>query len=180
MDPEYRQEFISSEIDIGLPMQLREMREARGLETELCGGKDRDQQPRFSLMESRATGNFSLNTLKKMAALFDAGPDVSFVPWGEMIDFVESMSHRRLSILSFGDERKRLALAYARQRDTACSGDHQLPLVFPTGASTQCPPPFRRRRLAIRTIGTKNRCRFHPNYLHHIIGHHQPCRRRKV
>lgn len=141
IDPEYRQEFISSEIDIGLPMQLRAMRDARGWKQSFVAEKTGTKQPRFSLMERPGYGNFSLNTLKKLASLFDVGLIVSFVPWGEMIDFVEAMSHRRLSILPFSDERKRLALTYARHRDTgtASSGDHQMPLVFPTGASTQVP-----------------------------------------
>lgn len=166
MDPEYRQEFISSEIDIGLPMQLREMREARGWKQSFVAEKTGTKQPRFSLMESPGYGNFSLNTLKKMAALFDVGLIVSFVPWGEMIDFVESMSHRRLSILSFGDERKRLALAYARQRDTACSGDHQLPLVFPTGASTQVPSAVSQTATSYQEpIGTKESVQISPELL---------------
>jgi transcriptional regulator with XRE-family HTH domain len=139
IDPEYRQEFIASEIDIGLPMQLRAMRDARGWKQSFMAEKTGTKQPRFSLMERPGYGNFSLNTLKKLASLFDVGLIVSFVPWGEMIDFVESMSNRRLSILPFSDERKRLSLTYARQRDTTSSGDHQLPLVFSTGASTQVP-----------------------------------------
>lgn len=139
-DPEYRAAFISDEIDIGLPMQLRAMRESRGWRQSFVAEKTETKQPRFSLMERPGYGKYSLNTLKKLAALFDVALIVSFVPWGEMIDFVESLSRRRLSILPFGDEQKRLSLAYSKQHRTNPQETRQLSFVFSTGATPAISP----------------------------------------
>ena len=107
-DKEYRDAFISEEIDVGLPMQLRSMRDSRGWKQQYVAEKTGTKQPRFSLMEKAGYGNFSLNTLKKLASLFDVGLIVSFVPWGEMIDFIEAMTSARLNAMGFADEYPRL------------------------------------------------------------------------
>lgn len=107
-DKEYRDAFVSEEIDVGLPMQLRAMREAMGWKQSEVAEKTGTKQPRFSLMEKPGYGNFSLNTLKRLASLFDVGLIVSFVPFGEMIDFVNAISERRLSITPFTVEYPRL------------------------------------------------------------------------
>lgn len=138
-DPDYRNEFVSSEIDVGLPMQLRAMREKRGWKQSFVADQTGTKQPRFSLMEKPGYGNFSLNTLKKLAVLFDVGLIVSFVPWGEMIDFANSLSHRRLAILPFREVYGRLASAYSKERHTTGIEDQQLGLSFSTGISTVAP-----------------------------------------
>ena len=74
------------------------------------------KQPRFSLMEKPGYGNFSLNTLKRLAAIFNVGLIVSFVSFGEMIDFTDSFSRKRLAIPSFADEYKKLERRYCRNR----------------------------------------------------------------
>src|SRR5947209_4836723 len=103
-NPDYREAFISDEIDIGLPMQLKAMRESRNWKQSDVAQKTDTKQPRFSLMEKPGYGKFSLNTLKKLAAVFDVGLIVSFVPYGEMIDFTYQFSRKRLAIPSFGEE----------------------------------------------------------------------------
>jgi transcriptional regulator with XRE-family HTH domain len=113
-DPTYREAFISEEIDTGIPMQLRAMREKRGWNQKYIAGKMNTKQPRFSLMEKPGYGNFSLNTLKKLATIFNVGLIVSFVPFSEMIDFVEGFSRKRLEIPSFGDEYVALEKRYGR------------------------------------------------------------------
>jgi len=114
-DKQYRDAFISEEIDVGLPMQLRAMRELRGWRQSYVADKMGTKQPRFSLMEKPGYGNFSLNTLKRLASLFEVGLIVSFVPFGEMIDFVESLGRNRLEIPSFGDEYPRLLRRYSKR-----------------------------------------------------------------
>lgn len=111
-DKDYRDAFVSEEIDVGLPMQIRDMREIRGWNQHYVAEKTGTKQPRFSLMEKIGYGNYSLNTLKKLASLFDVGLIVSFVPFSEMIDFVESISKKRLQIPSFTDEYSRLEKRY--------------------------------------------------------------------
>lgn len=117
----YRDAFLSDEIDVGLPIQLRSMREKRGWKQSYVAEKIGTKQPRITLMEKAGYGNFSLNTLKKMAALFDVGLVVSFVPWSEMIDFTEAISNRRLAIPGFCDDYVALERRYSRAARTVSS-----------------------------------------------------------
>jgi transcriptional regulator with XRE-family HTH domain len=136
-DPEYRQEFLTGEIEIGLPMQIRAMREQRRWKQNFVAEKTGTKQPRFSLMEKPGYGNFSLNTLKKLASLFDVGLIVSFVPWGEMIDFIESISKKRLFITSFEEDRKRLAISYSKGSRASSVASQQMKLAFSTADVSQ-------------------------------------------
>jgi transcriptional regulator with XRE-family HTH domain len=113
-DTTYRNAFISEEIDIGLPMQIRAIREARGWNQKYVAAQMETKQPRFSLMEKPGYGNFSLSTLKRLANIFNVGLIVSFVPFSEMIDFTESLSRKRLAIPSFAEEYEKLARRYGR------------------------------------------------------------------
>jgi transcriptional regulator with XRE-family HTH domain len=113
-DANYREAFISEEIDIGLPMQLRAMREDRGWNQKYVAEKMETRQPRFSVMERPGYGNFSLNTLKRLAAIFNVGLIVSFVPFSEVIEFTSSFSRKRLAIPSFADEYPRLEKRYGK------------------------------------------------------------------
>lgn len=116
-DTTYRNAFISEEIDTGLPMQLRAMREARGWNQKYVAEKMETKQPRFSLMEKPGYGNFSLSTLKKLASIFNVGLIVSFVPYSEMIEFTDAFSRKRLEIPSFADEYHKLARRYGARAD---------------------------------------------------------------
>ena len=121
-DPAYRSEFVSNEIDIGLPMQIRAMREKKGWKQSFVAEQTKPKQPRLSLMEKPGYGNFSLNTLKKLAALFDVGLIVSFVPWGEMVGFVESLSRNRLEIVGFGEEYKQIEKTTVNMQNAFAEG----------------------------------------------------------
>lgn len=114
----FRDAFISEEIDVGLPMQLREMRESRGWTQGDVAKQIGTKQPRFSVMEKLGYGNFALNTLKKLASVFDVALIVSFVPYSEIIDFTETLSRKRLAIPSFCDEYAGLEKRYSRRRST--------------------------------------------------------------
>jgi transcriptional regulator with XRE-family HTH domain len=92
------------------------MREARGWKQKDVAEMTGTKQSRFSLMERPGYGRFSLNTLKKIASIFDVGLIVSFVPYGEMIEFVSALSNRRLTIAGFGNEYPRLVRRYARKK----------------------------------------------------------------
>jgi transcriptional regulator with XRE-family HTH domain len=133
-DQAYRDAFISEEIDIGLPMQLRAMREARGWKQKYIADKMETKQPRFSLMEKAGYGNFSLNTLKKLASIFNVGLIVSFVPFSEMIEFVNGFSRKRLEIPSFGDEYVSLERRYSKTT-RSIDDSIQADLAFPSETS---------------------------------------------
>jgi transcriptional regulator with XRE-family HTH domain len=134
-DPTYREAFISEEIDTGIPMQLRAMREKRGWNQKYIAEKMDTKQPRFSLMEKPGYGNFSLNTLKKLASIFNVGLIVSFVPFSEMIDFVDGFGRKRLEIPSFCDEYIALERRYARTSHQFANDSIQENLNFPAETS---------------------------------------------
>jgi hypothetical protein len=90
------------------------------------------KQPRFSLMEKPGYGNFSLNTLKRLASIFNVGLIVSFVPYSEMIEFTDAFSRKRLAIPSFADEYEKMAKRYAR----TIAGQDTLQSSFNFTAST--------------------------------------------
>jgi transcriptional regulator with XRE-family HTH domain len=142
---QYRDALVSEEIDVGLPMQLREMRESRGWKQSEVAQKIGTSQPRFPVMEKPGYGNFSLTTLKKLASVFDVGLIVSFVPFSEMIDFRESISRKRLAIPGFCDEYLALERRYSRSvkpGTNTIQGTFEFPsatLVYETTAATIAP-----------------------------------------
>lgn len=135
-DQVYRDAFISEEIDTGLPMQLRAMREARGWNQKYVAEKMETKQPRFSLMEKPGYGNFSLNTLKRLASIFNVGLIVSFVPFSEMIDFTDAFSRKRLAIPSFADEYEKMARRYAKPKDAQDTLQARFDFIADTSTGT--------------------------------------------
>jgi transcriptional regulator with XRE-family HTH domain len=131
----FRDAFISEEIDVGLPMQLREMRESRGWKQGDVAKQIGTKQPRFSVMEKLGYGNFSLNTLKKLASVFDVALIVSFVPYSEMIEFIEAFSRKRLAIPGFADEYASLERRYAKGRQRFAGDPAQATLPFQTATT---------------------------------------------
>jgi len=129
-DPTYREAFISEEIDVGIPMQLRAMREKRGWNQKYIAEKMDTKQPRFSLMEKPGYGNFSLNTLKKLASIFNVGLIVSFVPYSEMINFVDGFGPQWLSIPSFAEEYATLEKRYSKSTKEFVEDSNQALLNF--------------------------------------------------
>ena len=84
---EYRNSYVSSSLKNGLAHQIRVNREARNLsQTELasrCGSKTR--QETISRLEDPAYGNYSINTLLKIASAMDVALLVKFVPYSKFL-----------------------------------------------------------------------------------------------
>ena len=137
---EYRDALIAEEINVGLPMQLREMRESRGWKQAEVAKKIGTEQPRITVMEKPGYGNFSLTTLKKLASVFDVGLIVSFVPYSEMIDFRESLTRKRLAIPSYCDEYLAMEKRYQR-RSAESQVTSQGVLDFSVGTSAPAAMP---------------------------------------
>lgn len=137
---EYRDALIAEEINVGLPMQIREMRESREWKQTEVAKKIGTEQPRITVMEKPGYGNFSLTTLKKLASVFDVGLIVSFVPFSEMIDFRESISRKRLAIPSFCDEYLAMEKRYQRGK-VEPQVTSQTVLDFSAGTSVRAAMP---------------------------------------
>jgi transcriptional regulator with XRE-family HTH domain len=89
---EYRDEFVDAEISVGLPFQIRALREQHGWSQKELAEATAMLQPRICAMEQAGYGNFTLNTLKKLASAFDVGLLVRFVSFGELVNLADVFS----------------------------------------------------------------------------------------
>ena len=113
---EYRRLF-SADVGTGLAFQIKMMRENKGwTQGELGDRADGIAQPTISQLEDPDYGRFSLATLIKLAAAFDVGLAVRFVPFGELVDWTTSLNEERLVPPSYGDERQ---MSFAGVSDSA-------------------------------------------------------------
>jgi hypothetical protein len=64
-------------------------------------------QARISVLEDPNYGNFSINTLKRIAAAFDVALSVRFVAFSELAAWIERISPETLAVPSFKQEDKR-------------------------------------------------------------------------
>jgi transcriptional regulator with XRE-family HTH domain len=103
-DKEYRDAFVASQIDIGIPYQIRALRGKVGQKelAERAGMK----QPRISNIERPGYANLNLTTLKRIAAAFDVALIVRFAPFSELIDWAESFSTDSFSVPAFDQDAK--------------------------------------------------------------------------
>src|SRR5713101_5498870 len=85
-DKEYRDIFVSEQINTGLAFQLRSMREARGWTQSELGKKVGMAQSRISLMEDANYSRYSLNTLKRLGSTLDVALVVRFEPFSKLVD----------------------------------------------------------------------------------------------
>jgi transcriptional regulator with XRE-family HTH domain len=101
---EYRDAFVDAEISVGLPFQIRALREQRAWSQKDLAEATSMLQPRICAMEQAGYGNFTLNTLKKLASAFDVGLVVRFAPYGEMVSWADVFSPDTFSVPSSKDD----------------------------------------------------------------------------
>lgn len=80
----YRDAFVSAKIDADLAGQIYALRDQRGLTQDELGQIALMAQSRIAKLEGSCEG-VSLATLKRLAAAFDVGLQVRFVPFNELI-----------------------------------------------------------------------------------------------
>jgi transcriptional regulator with XRE-family HTH domain len=104
-DPEYRKQFIDEHVNVGIAFQIRSLRN-RQEKTQLKLAKMLDvKQPLVSAWENPNYGNYSLNTLKELAKVFDVGLLVRFVPFGSLVDWEINLTPDIIAPPSFKEER---------------------------------------------------------------------------
>lgn len=81
----YRDLFVDSELTVGLAMQIRKLRIARGWTQEQLAAATGKKQSVISQVESTDYGHMSINTLKRIAAAFDVGLKIEFTDYQNMI-----------------------------------------------------------------------------------------------
>ena len=98
---EYRDIFVSEQINTGLAFQIKALREQRGWSQTELGQRAGMAQSRISVMEDANYSRFSLNTLKRLASAFDVGLVVRFAPYSELVTNFVSLSPVALEAQSF-------------------------------------------------------------------------------
>jgi len=106
-DKEGRDFYVADHINIGIPLQIRALREQKGREwtqqelAERAGMK----QERISAIENPNYKNaFTLSTLLRLASAFDVALIVRFVPMGELVKWELSLSPDKLEAVSFEED----------------------------------------------------------------------------
>jgi len=97
-DKEYRDFFVTEEIDTGIPFQIRAIRQARGWSQEELAARMGLTQASISRLENPDYGRFSLATLKRLASAFDVALAVRFVPFSRLVDWATNLSSEDLAV----------------------------------------------------------------------------------
>ena len=97
---EYRDAFVSSNIDVGIAFQIRALRKQRNWTQNKLADISKKKQKTISDLENPSNSP-SISTLKKIAAAFEVGLAVRFVPFGDMVKWDLNLSANSLEVPSF-------------------------------------------------------------------------------
>jgi transcriptional regulator with XRE-family HTH domain len=103
-DPEYRKSFVETHINNGIAFQIRTMRHNRKLKQEDLGKLAGMKQEAICRIENPNYGNFTLNTLKEIAAAFNVALMVRFIPFGDLIKWDLNLSSKSLEVPSYDQD----------------------------------------------------------------------------
>jgi HTH-type transcriptional regulator/antitoxin HipB len=103
-DPQYREAFVSSQIGIGIPFQIRALMLARGWTQKELARRAKMRQPTISALISPGKTRPNLETLRRLAAAFDCGLMVRFAPFSEIVRWSEDFDPDSFNVVGFGDD----------------------------------------------------------------------------
>lgn len=103
---EYRDAFVVSQVNIGIPFQIRALRKQqdRNWDQKMLAKEAKMLQPRISAMEQPGYGKFKLDTLMRLASAFDVALIVRFAPFSDLIKWSERFSPDNFQVQSFEKE----------------------------------------------------------------------------
>ena len=103
-DKEYRDLFVENEITVGVPFQIRAIREDRGWSQKELAERTGKQQSVISQLENPDYGKLTLSTLKALASAFDVGLMVRFAPFSELVSRAANLSEIGLEVPEFSKD----------------------------------------------------------------------------
>jgi transcriptional regulator with XRE-family HTH domain len=103
-DPEYRKAFVASQINMGLPFQLRALLKSRGKTQEWLAEKAGMLQPRISGLLNPGKTRPNIETLRRLAEAFDCGLAVRFVPFSELAGWSERFDPESFAVPEFDND----------------------------------------------------------------------------
>ena len=105
-NPEYRKAFVASQINIGIPFQLRALMKARGWTQEKLAERTGMLQPRISAMLKPGKTRPNIETLRRLAEAFDCGLVVRFAPFSELVRWSERFDPESFDVPPFTQEKE--------------------------------------------------------------------------
>lgn len=103
-DPEYRKAFVASQVNIGVPFQLRALMRSRGWTQKELAERTGMLQPRISAMLKPGKTRPNIETLRRLAEAFDCGLIVRFAPFSELTRWSERFDPESFEVPSFAEE----------------------------------------------------------------------------
>ena len=100
---DYRREYVSSSIDVGVASQIRALREQRNWNQTKLAEEANMHQVRISTLENPSHSP-TLETLKKLAVAFDVALMVRFIPFSDLVKWKLDLSSDFLNVMSFDDD----------------------------------------------------------------------------
>jgi transcriptional regulator with XRE-family HTH domain len=101
---EYRDSFVESHIKIGIPFQIRLLREERGWTQKELADRIGVKQAWIAQIENPNYSGFSLKTLFKLASIFDIALIVRFISFSNLVKWELELSSVSLKVQSFEEE----------------------------------------------------------------------------
>ena len=105
-DPDYRQAFVASQINIGIPFQLRALLRATPWTQKQFAERAGMLQPRISAMLKPGGAKFNIETLRRLAAALDVALIVKFAPFSELVRLAENFDPDGFSVPTFEQEKE--------------------------------------------------------------------------
>lgn len=93
-DKAYSEEFVAAEIATTIPFQIRAMRKERQWTQTALAAKTGQYQKTISDFENPDIGPQRIDSLRRIAAVFDVGLIVRFAPFSELVEWSATMSKR--------------------------------------------------------------------------------------
>ena|ERR1035437_4951656 len=113
-DKRYRDAYVASNIIIGLPYQIRALREQEGRKWSQGELGKKSGKPRnvISRIENPEYGQLTIRTLLELASAFDVALLVKYVSFSRFLSELEDVSPQALEVPSFDSELKQGALCW--------------------------------------------------------------------
>ena len=100
-DREYRKEFGSANINVGLAFQIHGLRQRQKLTREELAGLMGITEQGVQALEDPNYERYSLKILQKLAAVFDVALLVKFVPFSTLVDWEVNLTSDTIAPPSF-------------------------------------------------------------------------------
>lgn len=114
---EYRDAYVAEHIKLGIPFQMRAMREVRDWSQTALAEKSGMRPNVISRLEGGNSGYPSMATLLQLARSFDTGLIVRFAPFSRLLNEYADLSPEKLNAVSFAEDSFKQDTADARIKE---------------------------------------------------------------